>query len=527
MYHNKLKAFLTEKFKLSSNSIIHFIGISGIGVSALAKIIHELGFTVQGSDLEPNYITDKLKALGIHIYFNHEADNIKNTDLVIKSTAIKDTNVELIAAKQLGIKVISRAEGLAALMEKHFSISIAGTHGKTTTTAITSSLIEAAGLSPTTVNGGVINGKNSNSWLGEENLNIDNEYSNYKDKIKERIIIAEADESDGSFLLLPTNIGIITNVDVEHLDHYNTFDNLKQAFVKFIESVPEDGAIIMNIDDLTVRNIINEIAEKKIKVRSSIITYSIEDIDLTKFDTIISLHCNANNIRITKEGICFDLCVYDQKTKEVLIKDFLIKTYAIHNVSNSLSAIAASLFIGIDWEKIKRGLVNFQGVKRRFTETGKVNDITIIDDYAHHPREISATIATAKNFLSTNNYNNNIIVVLQPHRYSRLSMLMEDFLDCLKDVNVIMICDVFAAGEQKIDGIDAERLVDNLKTKYPNNKIIKYLPQPEINLANSVAELAKTGDIVLCLGAGNITNWAKKLPSQLSSIINNKNSDSK
>lgn len=468
--------------------IIHFIGIGGIGMSGMAEILHQLGYKVQGSDPAENYVTERLKKSGIKIYNKHAAENIQDASLVVKSTAIKDDCPEIVAGKKLGIPIIKRAEMLAELMRFKHSISISGTHGKTTTTSIVASLFEAAGLKPTVINGGIINANSTNAYLGEGNY-----------------LIAEADESDGTFIRVPSYVGVITNIDPEHLDYYGTFEKSKAAYRTFIENLPFYGFGVLCYDHPVVRELGNSITDRRI------IKYGIssDDVDF-----------RAHNIKQLTDGMEFDVIIsekYLQRKKLAfgVINDLRLKAHGKHNVQNSLAAIAIGVEKGFTADAIRQGLFNFAGVKRRFTITGKVNNIVIIDDYAHHPVEIKATLDAAKSLVKK--HNSKLIAVLQPHRYSRLSELMEEFSTCLQDADHLIVADIYSAGEPPIANINSDELIKRIKHN-SNQEAIK-LNSPD-DLPKIINKLASGYDLVVFLGAGNITKWAYDLPDQLQRLKN-------
>lgn len=466
--------------------IIHFVGIGGIGMSGIAEILHNLGYSVQGSDVAENYVIERLRKLGIKILIGHNASNIENCSLITKSTAIQENNPEIAAARKNGIPVIKRSEMLAEIMRFKYSISISGSHGKTTTTSIVAALFEAAGLEPTVINGGIINAIGTNAYLGK---------SDY--------LIAEADESDGTFIKVPSYVGVITNIDPEHLDYYKTFENEKLAFRNFIESLPFYGFGVLCYDHDIVRELGLSISDRRI------ISYGI---DYEQADI------RAVNIRTDATGSTFDVEVshHYQKVKKKNIsnlKDLKLNVHGRHNILNSLSAIAIAIEKNFEEKVIYDGLNSFKGVKRRFTKVGEIEGITIIDDYAHHPIEIQTTLKTAANIVHAKG--GSVIAVLQPHRYSRLSDLMDDFRDSFNDADHLIVAEVYSAGESPIPNINSDELIKRIEQKH-NRKVIK-LANPE-NLPEVINKLAKKEDFVIMLGAGNITKWSYELPSQLQKI---------
>jgi UDP-N-acetylmuramate--alanine ligase len=472
----------------TSTGIIHFIGVGGIGMSGIVEILNSLDYKIQGSDISENYVIDRLKRIGIKIFPRHEALNIKEASLVVKSTAIKDTNPEIIAAKELNIPIIKRSEMLAELMRFKHSISVSGTHGKTTTTSLIANLFEKAGLNPTVINGGIINTRNTNAYLG------DSEY-----------LIAEADESDGTFIKVPSYVGIITNIDPEHLDYYGTFENSIAAYRTFITNLPFYGFGVLCYDHPVVRQLGDSIKERRI------ISYGIDSHDVD---------FRAVNISCETFGSKFDVIIA-QKYKEHMkleydrIEGIELHIHGKHNVSNSLAAIAVGIEKGFSLVVIQNAYKNFGGVKRRFTKTGEVDGISIIDDYAHHPVEIKATLATARSIADATG--GRVIAVMQPHRYTRIHDLMNDFSLSFNDVDELLISDVYPAGEDPIPGANSKELMKRIEANSTSECKPIYLENPE-NLANIINKLAKPLDIVVFLGAGNITKWAYELPKNLQTL---------
>lgn len=465
---------------------IHFIGIGGIGMSGIAEILHNLGYQIQGSDLSDNYVTERIKNLGIKFFQGHKASNIEDASLVVKSTAIKDDNPELKAALDKGIPVIKRSEMLAELMRFKLSIAISGTHGKTTTTSLVAKLFEAADLNPTVINGGIINQHGTNAYLGSGDY-----------------LVAEADESDGTFIKVPSYIGVITNIDPEHLDYYGSFENAKNAFISFINNLPFYGFGVLCFDHPVVREIATKIQNRKF------LTYGIESTDID---------FRATNIEIDANGSTFDVEINSEYAAKkglqyTSIKGLKLGLHGKHNITNSLAAIAIGVEKDMPVEVIKTCFDKFQGIKRRFTLTGTVSGISIYDDYAHHPVEIKATLSTARQICNLSG--GNLIAVMQPHRYTRLSHLMDEFATCFTDADKIIISDVYEAGEKLIPGATSDDLIKNIK-KLSGLDAIK-LDSP-INLPKTINNLAKSGDIVVLLGAGNITNWAYDLPKSLEKL---------
>ena len=447
---------------------IHFIGIGGIGMSGIAEILVNLGYSVQGSDIKKTNITERLSSLRVKIFYDHDKENVSNCSVVVISSAIKKENIELSFAKQLGIPIVSRAEMLAELMRMKLNIVVAGSHGKTTTTSLVASIAEAGNLDPTVINGGVIKAYGSNARLGEGDW-----------------MVVEADESDGSFNKLPVTIAIVTNIDKEHLDYYGSFPNLKQAFERFISSVPFYGIAICCIDDKNVAKVISHVKDRKI------ITYGFsENADIT-----------IRNISVDEKGTRFDL---DDKITNIYLRDFHLPMIGQHNALNACAAILAASNLSIPLKFIKDALGKFEGVARRFTRIGFFNGATIIDDYAHHPAEIKAVISAAKEIATRR-----IIVVHQPHRFSRLKSLFTDFSKCFRDADIVGITPVFAAGEPQISDFDSKTLINSV-TRSGMQKV-EYV-ENEASFSRFLRNNCNKGDIFLTLGAGSITSWVNNLP---------------
>ena len=458
--------------------IIHFIGIGGIGISGLAEIMYNLGYKVQGSDLVDNSNTKRLKLLGIQIYYSHQASNLESVEYVVVSSAIKRDNIELQTAIREHIPVITRAEMLAEIMKLKSSIGVSGSHGKTTTTCLIASMFENAGLNPTVITGGIINSKATNAYLGS------GEY-----------LIAEADESDATFIKVPSSIAVITNIDSEHLDFYQKFDNLFHAFKSFINNLPFYGFAVVCIDHPTVRKLVKSIKSRKI------ITYGItsEDANVRAFNIRKELNASIFDVRVTLP--------YHKGT--TTIENILLPMPGIHNVLNSLSAItiAAELDFGI--KAIKYGFKNFNGIKRRFTKTGEYLGAIVIDDYAHHPKEIIATLKTASDIITGRN--GKLIVVYQPHRYSRLKLLFDEFIYCFNLADQLYITEVYRASEQEIQGYNHLTLVDAIR-KAKSCKCVNTIDSFE-ELVFEMTPKVRPNDLIVFLGAGSITNWANDLPN--------------
>lgn len=462
--------------------LIHIIGIGGIGMSGLARILASHSFQLQGSDLVSNSCTEHLKTLGIKINIGHQKENIGDASLIVISSAVKENNPELQEAISRGIPIISRADLLREIMRPKYCISISGTHGKTTTTSLVAKMFEKAGQMPTVINGGIINEMGTNAYAGDGD-----------------ILITEADESDKTFIKIPSHVAVITNIDHEHLDYYGTFENVKQAYKDFIENLPFYGFAVVCIDHPIVRELISNIKNRHI------ITYGeSEDADIM-----------AENIKTTEEGMQFDI-KFNAKFHNLKVqhlKDIRLSIYGQHNVKNALAAIAIAIQKGFDLEVIRTAFDDFKGVKRRFITTGIIDGIRIIDDYAHHPVEITSTINTALEMLR--NTNGQLIAVVEPHRYSRYKDLMESFKICFKGASRLIISDIYSGGEAPIAGITAANLISRIKEATEQEAI--YLSDPAL-LPELVNSIAKAGDIVLHMGAGNITKWAYALPAALTKL---------
>ncbi len=458
--------------------LVHFIGIGGIGMSGIAEVLHNLGHKVQGSDQSDSANVQRLRDKGIEVFVGHKAENLGDAEVVVVSTAIKKSNPELIAAREKLLPVVRRAEMLAELMRFRNAIAIGGTHGKTTTTSLVATLLEAGGLDPTVINGGIINAYGTNARMGEGEW-----------------MVVEADESDGTFLKLPADVAVVTNIDPEHLDHYGNFDAVRAAFRQFVENVPFYGFGVMCLDHPEVQALVSRIEDRKV------ITYGENPQADVRF----------MNVRIDGTRSIFDVEIRRRRTGEVIrLDDLVMPMPGRHNISNATAAIAVANRLGMSREDIAKGLASFGGVKRRFTLTGEWNGVQIFDDYGHHPVEIKAVLRAAREACK-----GRIIAVHQPHRYTRLSSLFEEFAACFNDADSIFIAPVYAAGEDAIEGADLESLVSRIKSG--GHRDARFLPSAEA-LPQMVAEIAKPGDFVVLLGAGSITYWAAALPKQLQDL---------
>ncbi|WP_373475537.1 UDP-N-acetylmuramate--L-alanine ligase [Sphingorhabdus sp.] len=449
---------------------IHFVGIGGIGMSGIAEVMHNLGYTVQGSDIADSYVIDGLRKLGIKVMIGHSADNLGDAAVVVTSTAVKAGNPERDAALERRIPLVRRAEMLAELMRLKNTVAVAGTHGKTTTTSLIAAMLDHGGIDPTVINGGIINSYGSNARLGASDW-----------------MVVEADESDGSFLRLDGTIAVVTNIDPEHLDHYGGFDAIKDAFVEFVENVPFYGAAIMCLDHPEVQAILPKIRDRRI------ITYGFS----------AQADIRGENVTPFPGGNRFDVVIRSRDGSQRTITGIELPMPGRHNVQNALAAVAVGLEMGMDDSAVAHGFDKFGGVKRRFTKVGEVGGVTIIDDYGHHPVEIRAVLSAAREGAQ-----GKVIAVAQPHRFSRLRDHMEDFQQAFNDADVVFISPVYAAGEAPIEGIDSEALVNGIKARGHRSAAIV---TDAADLAQKLAEIVQDKDMVVCLGAGDITKWAAGL----------------
>jgi UDP-N-acetylmuramate--alanine ligase len=459
--------------------VIHFVGIGGIGMSGIAEILHNLGHGVQGSDVAEGANVQRLRALGITVMIGHIEANLGDAAVVVVSSAVRADNPELVAARRGLVPVVRRAEMLGELMRLKSSIAVGGTHGKTTTTSLVAQLLESAGLDPTVINGGIINAWGSNARLGGGDW-----------------MVAEADESDGSFVKLHPTIAVVTNIDAEHMDHYGSFEALRAAFVDFVKNVPFYGFVVLCIDDPEVQALIPAVPERKI------VTYGRNP----QADVRVTASAPAEG------GSNFDITVAARRgAPESHITGLYLPMHGAHNVQNAVAAIAIAVEMDVGEAHIRAGLAAFGGVNRRFTKTGEALGITVIDDYGHHPVEITAVLDAAR----AASRDGHIIAVVQPHRYSRLRDLFEDFCTCFNDADTVIVADVYAAGEDAIDGIDRAALVDGIRAR--GHRHVISLNDPA-DLAALVAANGSPGDMVVCLGAGSITGWANALPDELAQL---------
>jgi UDP-N-acetylmuramate--alanine ligase len=456
---------------------IHFVGIGGAGMSAYAEIMLALGYVVQGSDAKASANTERLEKLGAKIFVGHDAAHIEGAAAVVYSTAIKPDNPELAAAQALRIPLVRRAEMLAELVRLKYSVAVAGTHGKTTTTSLVAALLDAGGLDPTVMNGGLINAYGANAKAGQGDW-----------------VVVEADESDGTFLYLKPTVAVVTNIDPEHLDHWGGFDQVKGAFQEFVESIPFYGRAVVCLDHPEVQAMAARVENRRI------VTYG----------TNPQAEVRALNIRMGPDGARFDVAISPLQGEQVTLDGVFLPMAGRHNVQNALAAVAVARELGVSDDAIRAGLKDFAGVRRRFTTTGVVDGVRIIDDYGHHPVEIAAVLRAARSMTDAK-----VIAVVQPHRYSRLFDLFDEFCGCFNDADTVIVADVYAAGESPIEGVDRDALVEGLRRA--GHRHVIALDEPA-DLAGIVAEEAHDGDLVVCLGAGDITQWAYALPDGLKAL---------
>ena len=454
--------------------IIHFVGIGGIGMSGIAEVMHILGYRVQGSDVAESYVVEGLRERGIPIAIGHDADNLGEAAVVVVSTAVKKDNPEVQAAYERRIPVVRRAEMLAELMRLKSTVAVAGTHGKTTTTSMIAALLDAGGIDPTVINGGIINAYGSNARLGSSDW-----------------MVVEADESDGSFLRLDGTVAVVTNIDPEHLDHYGSFEAVKDAYVEFVENVPFYGAALLCVDHPEVQSIIPRLRDRRV------VTYGFA----------AQADVRGENVTSVAGGNRFDVSLRDRTGKVRTIAAIELPMPGRHNVQNALAAIGVAAELGIPDETIARGFERFHGVKRRFTKVGEVDGVVIIDDYGHHPVEIRAVLSAAREAAS-----GRVIALVQPHRYTRLASLMDEFQGAFNDADFVLVAPVYAAGEAPIEGADHEALVEGLKERgHLGAQVVADVD----SVCRLLRDLAAPGDMVICLGAGDITKWAARLAEGL------------
>lgn len=465
--------------------VLHFVGIGGIGMSGIAEVLIALGYEVQGSDISDSANVQRMRDKGVIVHIGHRTENIEGVAAIVVSSAIKPDNPELIAARAAKIPVVRRAEMLAELMRLKWAVAIGGTHGKTTTTSLVGTMLEEGGFDPTVINGGIVNRYGTNTRLGQGEW-----------------MVVEADESDGTFTRLPACVAVVTNIDPEHMEHYGSFDHLRLAFKRFVENIPFYGFATLCSDHPEVQALIPELTDRRV------ITYGFNP----------QAEVRATNIRTSAAGSTFDVSFAGRLKgnggRE--LKDVFLPMLGDHNVQNALAALAIAYEMEIAPPVMKKALSEFCGVKRRFTRTGEVKGITVIDDYGHHPVEIAAVLKAAR--MAVDSTGGKAIAVVQPHRYSRLHDLFDEFCTCFNDADTVIVADVYAAGEAPIEGADKERLAEGIRDR--GHRDVHCLDTAG-KLPQMIADMASEGDFVVCLGAGDITKWANALPKQLEEIYAN------
>jgi UDP-N-acetylmuramate--alanine ligase len=458
---------------------VHFIGIGGIGMSGIAEILHNQGYKVQGSDAAVNANVQRLRDLGIKVEVGQSPENLGEAAVVVISSAIKRDNPELMAARARFLPVVRRAEMLAEIMRFKNAIAIGGTHGKTTTTTLVATLLDAANMDPTVINGGIINAYGTNARLGGGEW-----------------MVVEADESDGTFVKLPADVAVVTNIDPEHLDHYHDFEGVKRAFHTFVENVPFYGFAVMCLDHPEVQALVGDIRDRRVITYGRNPQADVRLVDLENVDGVS----------------CFSVEIRDRiRMTHLRIDGLELPMPGEHNALNATAAIAVANQLHVPADAIRKGLKTFSGVKRRFTRTGVVGGVTVIDDYGHHPVEIASVLRAARQ-----SARRDVIAVVQPHRYSRLQDLFDDFAACFNDADTVLVAPIYAAGEQPLPGVTHEELVTRIRAR--GHRDVRVLEGPEV-LASVLAERAGEGDYVVCLGAGNITQWANALPADLGKLM--------
>jgi UDP-N-acetylmuramate--alanine ligase len=457
---------------------IHFVGIGGIGMSGIAEVLADQGYRVRGSDVADSANVQRLRGLGIDVVVGHDAKNLGDAAVVVVSSAIKRDNPELVEARARGLPVVRRAEMLAELMRLKSAIAIGGTHGKTTTTSMVAALLDAGGLDPTVINGGIINAYGTNARVGAGDW-----------------MVVESDESDGTFVKLPADIAVVTNIDPEHLDHYGTFDAVKEGFRAFVENVPFYGFAVMCLDHPEVQALIARIEDRRVITYGRNPQAEVRYRDL-RFDGGRSRFVVERRDRVTGETETID--------------DLAIPMPGEHNVSNAVAAIAVARAIGIGAEAVRKGLAAFGGVKRRFTHVGDWNGVSFYDDYGHHPVEIAAVLRAARSAAE-----GRVVAVVQPHRYTRLRDLFAEFCRCFNEADTVIVADVYPAGEAPIEGVGRDALVEGLRAG--GHRDVRALESEEA-LPALIAAIAQPKDMVVCLGAGSITRWANALPDALKAL---------
>ncbi|HCO99977.1 MAG TPA: UDP-N-acetylmuramate--L-alanine ligase [Rhodospirillaceae bacterium] len=459
--------------------LIHFVGIGGIGMSGIAETLHALSYQVQGSDLLENANVLRLRKLGIHVHIGQRAENIQHASVLVVSTAVKDDNPEVVAARTRLVPVVRRAEMLAELMRLKWSIAVGGTHGKTTTTSLIAAMLDAAGRDPTVINGGIINAYGTNARLGEGEW-----------------MVVEADESDGTFVKLPASIAVVTNIDPEHLDFYGHFDAVREAFASFVSNIPFYGFAAMCIDHPEVQALIPQLKDRRI------VTYGFSR----------QADVQGVNLETDSSGMRFDVNIAPRIGSAAhVIENVRLPMFGAHNAQNALAAVTIAIEMEIPKTIIQDAFTGFEGVKRRFTKIGESGGISVIDDYGHHPVEISAVLDAARSATS-----GQVMAIFQPHRYSRVQSLFDDFCTCFNDADIVFVSDIYPAGEAPIAGVDRDALVDGLRARGHRN--VHPLPDPGL-LAELIFATGRNGDTVVCLGAGTVPNWAQTLPDELDRLL--------
>jgi UDP-N-acetylmuramate--alanine ligase len=454
---------------------IHFVGIGGIGMSGIAEVMATLGYTVQGSDIADGYNVARLRKAGIKVSIGHAPENLGDAQVVVVSTAVKKDNPEVVEARARFLPIVRRAEMLAELMRFKSCVAVGGTHGKTTTTSLVAALLEAGNLDPTVINGGIINAYGTNTRLGKGDW-----------------MVVEADESDGTFVKLPAEVAIVTNMDPEHLDHYGTFEKAQEAYRAFVENIPFYGFAVMCIDHPHVQSLIAQVTDRRV------ITYG----------KSAQADFRLRDISYSGGNSYFGVTINDRRTGQSRqLENMTLAMPGEHNLLNSVAAIAVAMNLGVSDEAIRKALSGFSGVKRRFTFTGSHGGIDVYDDYGHHPVEIAAVLKAARGVTD-----GQVIAVMQPHRYTRLASLFDDFSSCFNDADRVVLAPVYAAGEEPIEGATHSALADSLRDR-GHRSVATISHQSE--LAPLIREVARPGDLVICLGAGNITQWAHALPEEL------------
>ncbi len=457
---------------------VHFVGIGGIGMSGIAEVLHNQGYAVQGSDMAESASVNRLRRLGIPVAIGHARDNVGKASVVVVSSAIADDNAEVAEARRAWIPIVRRAEMLGELMRPVMSIAVSGTHGKTTTTSLVGWMLECADLDPTVINGGIVNAYGANTRMGKGGW-----------------MVAEADESDGSFLQLPMTAAVVTNMDPEHLESYGSFDAVREAYARFIGNIPFYGFAVLCIDDADVHSLVGRVTDRRV------VTYGLG----------AQADVRGTRLRLTGTGYRFDAVLTDRRTHvSRSLVDLDLPMWGRHNVTNALAAICVARELGIDDDTVKRALATFAGVRRRFTRIGETRGVTIIDDYAHHPVEIAAVLQAAREV-----FQGHVVAVVQPHRYTRLASLFDEFCACFNEADAVIVADVYAAGETPLADASRQRLVEGLRER--GHRQVLSLDRPE-DLAAMVDRVTVPGDAVICMGAGSITQWAEALPGQLDAL---------